>query len=106
ATTAPGADYGAADLAFHMAVATGARNGLAVELYNLLRRVGTDARVRLGANDVICAKRLQQRDAEHRIIAGTIAARDLDGAEQAMRNHLVAVQRRIIERLTPGLTAA
>ncbi len=106
ATTPPGADYGAADLAFHMAVATGARNGLGVELYRLLRRIGTDARVRLDGNAPMCSSRLQQRDTEHRLIAGAIAARDLDGAEQAMRAHLIAVQRRIIERMTPGLTAA
>jgi DNA-binding FadR family transcriptional regulator len=106
ATTPPDGDYGAADRALHLAVAAGARNSLGVELYGLLRRVGTDARVRLGGNDTICPKRLAQRDTEHRAIAKAIAARDLDGAEQAMRVHLIAVQRRIIERLTPGLTAA
>jgi GntR family transcriptional regulator, transcriptional repressor for pyruvate dehydrogenase complex len=106
ATTPSSADYGAADLAFHMAVAAGARNSLGIELYSLLRRIGTDARVRLGAGDAVCATRIQQRDAEHRAIAAAIAARDLEGAEQATRAHLIAVQRRIIERLTPGLTAA
>lgn len=106
ATTSAGAEYGVADLAFHMAVAAGARNSLGVELYALLRRIGTDARVRLGAGDKICATRIQQRDAEHKAIAAAIAARDLEGAEKATRTHLLAVQRRIIERLTPGLTAA
>src|SRR5690606_33321708 len=40
-----GADYGAADLAFHREVAGSSRNPLAQELYDLLRRVGTDSRV-------------------------------------------------------------
>ncbi|MGQ9367999.1 FadR/GntR family transcriptional regulator [Azospirillum sp. ST 5-10] len=107
ATTGAGAETGAVDLAFHMAVAAGARNNLGVELYGLLRRVGTDARVRIGAKDAaVCPKRIQQRDAEHRAIAAAIAARDLDGAEQAMRAHLLAVQKRITERLMPGVTAA
>jgi GntR family transcriptional repressor for pyruvate dehydrogenase complex len=106
ATTPAGANYGNADLAFHKAVAAGARNGLAVELYQLLRQVGTDARVRLGNAPPMCDKRLARRDSEHRAIAEAIAARDPEGAEQAMRAHLSAVQRQIIERLTPGLTAA
>jgi DNA-binding FadR family transcriptional regulator len=107
AATTGSAEYGAADLAFHMAVAAGSRNSLGIELYALLRRVGTDARVRIGSDDdKICPKRLQQRDAEHRAIASAIAARDLDGAEHAMRTHLLAVQRRITERLMPGVTAA
>lgn len=102
-TTPAGASYGGADLAFHKAVAAGARNGLAVEFYQLLRQVGTDARVRLAGETSTCPNRLARRDGEHRVIAEAIASRDPDAAEQAMRAHLAAVQRMIIERLNPGL---
>lgn len=104
ATTAPGADPGPADLAFHKLVAAGARNSLAAELYGLLRHVATDARLRLGDADEgrRCARRIAERDAEHAAIAGAIAARDPEGAERAMRDHLGAVQRQILARLAPG----
>lgn len=106
ATTASGADSGAADLSFHKLVAAGARNTLAADLYNLLRQVGTDARLRVGSNAPSCPKRLLQRDAEHRAIAQAIAARDADQAEGAMREHLIAVQRTIMGRLAQGLQVA
>jgi DNA-binding FadR family transcriptional regulator len=106
ASTPPGTGYGTADFAFHRAVAIGSRNGLAVELYRLLRQVGTDARVRVGESATVCPKRLARRDSEHRAIADAISTRDPEAAEIAMRAHLGAVQRQIKERLTPGLTAA
>jgi DNA-binding FadR family transcriptional regulator len=53
-----------------------------------------------------CPDRVRERDAEHRAIANAIATRNADGAERAMRVHLLAVQRRVMERLSPGLTAA
>ena len=106
ATTPPDTAYSAADFAFHRAVAVGARNGLAVELYRLLRQVGTDARVRVHNSAPTCPKRLARRDAEHRAIADAILARDPEAAEQAMRDHLAAVQRQIMDRLSPGLNAA
>ncbi len=105
ATTAAGTDRGEADLAFHLAIASGARNGLAGELYAQLRRIGRDARLAVAAAPA-CPERVRERDAEHRAIATAIAARDADGAERAMRLHLLAVQRRVMDRLSPGLTAA
>jgi GntR family transcriptional regulator, transcriptional repressor for pyruvate dehydrogenase complex len=106
ATTWGEEDAGATDRAFHSAVAAGARNGLAADFYALLRKVGTDTRLALHATRPLCPKRVQQRDTEHRAIAEAIARRDPDGAEQAMRAHLAAVQRQILERLAPGMTAA
>jgi len=106
ATTPAGADAGAADLGFHMLVAAGARNTLAADFYALLRQVGRDARLRVGNNAPSCPKRLQQRDAEHRLIAQAIAARDPDQAEAAMRDHLATVQRTIMSRLAPGQRVA
>ena len=101
ATTAAGADTGAADLKFHKLIAASSGNKLAASLYSLLRRVASDARVRLNASRPAGPKRTQQRDAEHRAIAQAILRRDPDAAEQAMRLHLAAVQRLVVERLNP-----
>lgn len=106
ATTGASADPGAADLAFHRAVAVCSGNALAGEIYVLLRRVGRDARLQLGRTKLACPSRLAQRDAEHKAIAEAIGARDPDGAERAMRDHLVNVQRLVLARLTPGLAVA
>ncbi len=102
ATTAPGAESGAADVAFHQAVAQAARNGLGGELYALLRRVGKDQRVRIAGMTSTCPKRIRERDTEHRRVADAIAAREGAQAEQAMREHLLIVQSRIVERMAPG----
>jgi DNA-binding FadR family transcriptional regulator len=104
AETAAGSAAGAADLGFHLAVAAGARNGLAAEVYAQLRRIGRDARLNLPGTGQACPTRVRQRDAEHRAVAEAIAARDPEAAEAAMRAHLLAVQRRVMERLSPGLT--
>jgi GntR family transcriptional regulator, transcriptional repressor for pyruvate dehydrogenase complex len=101
ATTAAGVDSGAADLKFHKLIAASSGNKLAASLYDLLRRVASDARVRLNASRPACPKRTKQRDAEHRAIAQAILRRDPDASEQAMRLHLLAVQKLVIERLNP-----
>jgi GntR family transcriptional regulator, transcriptional repressor for pyruvate dehydrogenase complex len=106
ATTSGDVDTGAADLIFHKTIAASTRNNLAAALYTLLRQIGTDVRLRLGKNGSVNPQRPAQRDAEHRAVAEAIAARDPDTAERAMRIHLVAVQRRIIDRLAPGLSVA
>jgi GntR family transcriptional regulator, transcriptional repressor for pyruvate dehydrogenase complex len=105
ATTAKGADTGATDLKFHKLIAASSGNKLASSIYSLLRQVASDARVRLGSNSPPCPKRTLERDAEHRAIAQAILRRDPDAAERAMRTHLAAVQKRVIEQLNP-LTAA
>lgn len=96
--------YGAADLAFHLEVARSARNPLAHELYDLLRQIGTDSRVRMPQSRPPCPKRRIARDAEHAEIARAIADRDPDRAEGAMRAHLSAVQQLIHARLMPRET--
>jgi GntR family transcriptional regulator, transcriptional repressor for pyruvate dehydrogenase complex len=106
ATTSDDIDTGAADLIFHKTIAASTRNSLAAALYTLLRQIGTDVRVRLGNSAGANLQRLVQRDAEHRAVAEAIAARDPDAAESAMRIHLAAVQRRIVDRLAPGLSVA
>jgi DNA-binding FadR family transcriptional regulator len=101
ATTGAGVDSGAADLKFHKLVAAASGNKLAASLYGLLRRVARDSRVRINTSLPPCPKRTQQRDAEHRAIAQAILTRDPDAAERAMRLHLAAVQKLVIERLNP-----
>lgn len=101
ATTAIGADIGATDLKFHKLIAASTGNKLASSLYGLLRQVARDARMRLGNDNQPCPKRTLERDAEHRAIAQAILRRDPDAAERAMRAHLAAVQKRVIEQLSP-----
>jgi len=93
---------GAADLAFHQAIAACAGNDLAAELYAMLRRIGRDARLQLGHARPLCPARIQQRDVEHRAVVDAVAARDPGAAERAMRDHLAHVQRLVLMRLTPG----
>lgn len=99
-------DSGSQDLAFHKAIAAGARNNLASGLYLLLREIGRDARLKLGRHAPVCPKRLVQRNAEHRAIVEAIAARDADGAERAMRVHLTNVHKLILGRMSPQFEAA
>lgn len=106
AAAAADGEPGANDLAFHKAIAAGARNQLAAGLYLLLREIGRDARLKLGRNAPVCPNRLLQRNAEHRAIAEAIAARDAEAAERAMRVHLNAVHRLILNRLSPDIEAA
>jgi GntR family transcriptional regulator, transcriptional repressor for pyruvate dehydrogenase complex len=107
ATTQDHARSGEVDLTFHMAIASAARNHLAGEFYKMLRQVGVDARVQVAHTEpATCPKRIGQRDSEHRLIADAIARRDPDAAEAAMRSHLLAVQKRIMERGNAGIAAA
>jgi GntR family transcriptional repressor for pyruvate dehydrogenase complex len=99
ATTPSDMQRSTADLVFHKLVAAASGNGLAADLYSLLRKVGGDARVRVQSSAPPCPNRLAQRDQEHHGVAEAIAARDPEGAEAAMRAHLNAVHRIILNRL-------
>lgn len=105
ATTPPDMQRSTADLAFHKCVAAASGNALAADLYTLLRKVGSDARVRVQSSAPTCPNRLAQRDQEHRAVAEAIAARDPERAEAAMRTHLNAVHRLILNRLTSANAA-
>ncbi|MBW3098267.1 FadR/GntR family transcriptional regulator [Pseudohoeflea coraliihabitans] len=99
AATPADASSGEADLSFHLAVVSAARNHLAREFYKMLRNVGVDTRVRVASSSpTTCPKRIAQRDAEHRRIANAIAKRDPDAAEAAMREHLLSVEQQINDR--------
>ena len=101
ATSGPNVDYGAPDLTFHLEIASASRNALGRELYNILRQVGADARVRLPSRRPMCSKRREARDAEHMRIARAIAERDPERAEDCMRAHLSSVQAVVMERISP-----
>ena len=103
ATGRPNDSYGGADLAFHLEVASAARNALGRELYAMLRQVGTDKRVHMPPRKPPCQRRRAERDREHMDIAQAIAARDPDRAEAAMRAHLAMVQDMVNQRLSPEL---
>jgi DNA-binding FadR family transcriptional regulator len=105
ATTPPDMQRSTADLAFHKLVAAASGNALAADLYSLLRKVGSDARVRVQSAAPSCPNRLAQRDQEHRAVAEAIAARDPERAEAAMRAHLNTVHRLILNRLTSANAA-
>lgn len=100
ATTPPDMQRSTADLAFHKLVAAASGNGLAADLYALLRKVGSDSRVRVQSAAPACPNRLAQRDQEHHAVAEAIAARNPERAEAAMRAHLNAVHLVILNRLT------
>ncbi|MCB4769853.1 FCD domain-containing protein [Ancylobacter sp. Lp-2] len=103
ATTDPDADPIGADMVFHKAIAAGARNALASELYVLLHRVASDGRLRFTDSDAtLLPERVKLRDAEHRQIAEAIAARDPEAAERGMWQHLATLQQKIVGRLAPG----
>jgi DNA-binding FadR family transcriptional regulator len=106
ATTPSGEESGALDLVFHRLIATSAGNSLAADFYNLLRQVGTDARLQVESRQPQCPNRVKQRDSEHRAIAAAIAARDPGAAEAAMRAHLAAVQAVILNGMTMKASVA
>jgi GntR family transcriptional regulator, transcriptional repressor for pyruvate dehydrogenase complex len=105
ATTPSNMQRASADLVFHKLVAAASGNGLAADLYALLRKVGSDSRVRVQSIAPACPNRLAQRDQEHRAVAEAIAARDPECAEAAMRTHLNAVHRIILNRLMAATAA-
>jgi len=99
AITPAGADASAVDREFHDAVAAAARNDLGFEIFQTVRSVGFDARLKLDPPKNICPNsRVRQRDAEHQAIADAIKQRDPSAAEAAMMEHLQEVSRRIQER--------
>ncbi|HEY0212195.1 MAG TPA: FCD domain-containing protein [Paenirhodobacter sp.] len=107
ASSAPHISPSEADQAFHRAIAAGARNSLASELNFLLHCVQTDSRLRFTDSDAdarTTQARVRDRDAAHHAIADAIAARDADGAAEAMRAHLSVMQLKLMGRL--GLTGS
>ena len=101
--TPPDADRGLTDQAFHKMVAAASGSTLMADFYNLLRQVGSDARLHVARPTAQSAARIKKRDEEHQAIADAIADRDPDRAEVAMRAHLLYVQAQIMSRISPAL---
>jgi len=100
--TPPGADRGLTDQAFHKLVAAASGSTLIADFYNLLRQVGSDARLHVARPTARTTEHIRKRDEEHRAIADAIAERDPDRAEAAMRSHLLYVQAQIMSRFNPA----
>jgi GntR family transcriptional repressor for pyruvate dehydrogenase complex len=99
AITPTGADRGTTDLNFHKMIAAASGNALAADVYALIRKVGSDVRLRIGSVTPECPNRIQQRDLEHQAVAAAILRRDPEQAETAMRDHLSRVRSEIMSRM-------
>lgn len=89
------------DGAFHRQIALAARNGMLLSLFDILNRVRQDnswqrtremARVGSGGNAAVARR--------HALIVAAIEDRDPVSAGQAMRDHLLDIQFRLLRRLT------
>lgn len=79
------------DLDLHALVAAASGNALAERVYGVIRAIERDARMRSDAQDTRDLGKPEDV-AGHRAIVEAIAARDADGAERAMHNHLDAIR--------------
>lgn len=79
------------DLDLHALIAAAAGNALAERIHRVIRAIERDARMRSGTQG---ARDLAQPEdlAGHHAIVEAIAARDADGAERAMHDHLDAIR--------------
>jgi len=79
------------DVDLHALIAAAAGNALAERMHRVIRAIERDARMRSGTQG---RRDLAQPEdlAGHQAIVEAIAARDADGAEQAMHDHLDAIR--------------
>ncbi|MHA6262541.1 FadR/GntR family transcriptional regulator [Arenibacterium sp. CAU 1754] len=90
-----GGATGAADLAFHVAIAGASNNPRFGEFLEMLGRAAIPRdRLHKGAGEAMDPEYLAMLQGEHRQIADAISARDEEGARAAMRCHLQGAQRR------------
>lgn len=94
------------DGAFHRQIAVAARNQVFLTLFDMVNQVRQDKSwqhtrtfVREGTDAA------ENTDLHHRIIIEAIAARDPIGAANAMREHMLNIQMRLLRRLTTLDTA-
>jgi len=97
--------YEKADAAFHRRVAAAARNPLLMAIFDAMLETALDGSWRHGRETAHCINNQAIYAAEHRKIAVAIAERNAAQAEQAMRQHLTSVQKRLIEHAFPGAAA-
>ena len=87
--------YIAADLQFHLAIATATRNRIALRMMNAIR----DLLQRALASIYHIPGSPERSITQHRMIVEAIAAGDVDAARQRMREHLLRVERDIQDAL-------
>lgn len=95
ALMAEGKPTTAADFAFHLAIADATNNPRFREFLEMMgRHVIPRASLQEGRSERTPADYLNQIQAEHKRIADAIAARDEEGAREAVRTHLKGSQQR------------
>lgn len=95
------ADYEQADAEFHRRVAKASRNTLFLTLYNALSDAQRDASWQTLGENARCFKSQARYASHHAEILDAITTRDGERAQEAMYNHLRAVQRDISQRVFP-----
>ena len=103
--------YEKADAAFHRRVAAASRNPMLIAVFDAVLQTALDGTWRHGRETAHCINNQAAYAADHRKIAVAIAERNAAQAEAAMRAHLNAVQKRLIEHAFPdrgrgGIAAA
>jgi len=97
--------YEKADAAFHRRVSAAARNPLLSAIFDALLETALDSTWRHGRETGHCINNQAVYAADHRKIAIAIADRNAPQAEAAMRAHLTAIQKRLIEHAFPDASA-
>ena len=97
--------YEKADAAFHRRISAAARNPLLIAIFDAMLETALDGSWRHGRETAHCINNQAVYAAEHRKIAAAISERNAAQAEQAMRQHLTSVQKRLIEHAFPGAAA-
>jgi len=95
------AAYERADAEFHRRVAKASRNTLFLTLYNALSEAQRDATWQTLGENARCYKSQARYASHHAEIVDAITKRDCARAQDAMYNHLRAVQRNISSRIFP-----
>ncbi len=96
--------YEKADAAFHRRVAAASRNPMLIAVFDAVLQTALDGTWRHGRETAHCINNQAAYAADHRKIAVAIAERNAAQAEAAMRLHLNAVQKRLIEHAFPTRT--
>lgn len=90
-------DYETQDDLFHRAIAEASDNLLLVGLFDQLNRVRRAVAFGVVTRDTPRPSAEHSSFAEHERIASAIEARDRNGAQAAMRTHLISVSKRLFE---------
>jgi DNA-binding FadR family transcriptional regulator len=98
--------YEKADAAFHRRVAAASRNPMLIAVFDAVLQTSIEGTRRQGRENAHCINNQAIYAADHRRIAGAIAERNAAQAEAAMRAHLNAIQKRLIEHAYPAADAA